>query len=108
MNFKECVTIKSMCDINECDSNSCQNGGTCHNGNNQYTCSCLPGWTGTNCEIDIDECASTPCMYGNDCIQDRINSYICVCSERFEGVYCERGLLHDFSEIKKTIILSKQ
>lgn len=77
-------------DINECDSNPCQNGGTCHNGNNQYTCTCLPGWTGTNCEIDIDECASTPCMYGNDCIQDRINSYICVCSERFEGVHCER------------------
>lgn len=49
---------------------------------------------------DIDECASTPCMYGNDCIQDRINSYICVCSERFEGVHCERGWLHDvLSEI---------
>lgn len=43
---------------------------------------------------DIDECASTPCMYGNDCIQDRINSYICVCSERYEGVQCERGKTH--------------
>lgn len=44
--------------------------------------------------LDIDECASTPCMYGNDCIQDRINSYICVCSERYEGVQCERGKTH--------------
>ncbi|XP_048775118.1 von Willebrand factor A domain-containing protein 2-like [Ostrea edulis] len=77
-------------DINECASNPCQNGGTCHNGNNLYTCTCLPGWTGHDCEIDIDECASSPCMYGNDCIEDRINSFVCVCSERYEGVHCER------------------
>ena len=38
-------------DIDECDSSPCQNGGTCHNGQNMYTCTCLPGWTGQNCEI---------------------------------------------------------
>lgn len=48
-----------------------------------------------NIFLDIDECVSIFCMYGNDCIQDRINSYICVCSERFEGVYCERGWFYD-------------
>ena len=38
-------------DIDECDSSPCQNGGTCHNGQNMYTCTCLPGWTGHDCEI---------------------------------------------------------
>ena len=42
---------KFVPDIDECDSSPCQNGGTCHNGQNLYTCTCLPGWTGQNCEI---------------------------------------------------------
>ena len=42
---------KFVSDIDECDSSPCQNGGTCHNGQNMYTCTCLPGWTGHDCEI---------------------------------------------------------
>ena len=37
-------------DIDECDSNPCQNGGTCNDGINSYTCDCIPGFNGTNCE----------------------------------------------------------
>ncbi|XP_056015664.1 delta-like protein D [Ostrea edulis] len=44
--------FRSACvDIDECAINPCQNGGTCHNGNNLYTCTCLPGWRGHDCEI---------------------------------------------------------
>ena len=38
-------------DIDECASNPCQNGGTCNDNINSYTCSCIPGYTGNNCEI---------------------------------------------------------
>ena len=37
-------------DIDECASSPCQHDATCHNELDSYTCSCLPGYTGSNCE----------------------------------------------------------
>ena len=39
-----------IADINECASNPCQNGGTCTDGINQYTCACVPGYDGAECQ----------------------------------------------------------
>ena len=38
-------------DIDECASSPCQNGGTCIDALNAYTCNCIPGYEGDNCEI---------------------------------------------------------
>ena len=44
-------------DINECESEPCQNGGKCTNLIGEYRCNCAgTGFEGLNCEIDIDEC----------------------------------------------------
>ena len=37
-------------DINECSSSPCQNGGTCNDLLNSYTCSCASGYGGAQCE----------------------------------------------------------
>ena len=37
-------------DINECTSTPCQNGATCIDGVNLFTCNCVPGYTGTKCQ----------------------------------------------------------
>ena len=37
-------------DINECVSNPCENGGTCQDAVNHYTCDCVTGYTGEECE----------------------------------------------------------
>ena len=37
-------------DIHDCLPDSCQNGGTCRDGINSYTCDCVTGYTGDNCE----------------------------------------------------------
>ena len=39
-----------LIEINECDSNPCQNGGACDDQINMYECDCVTGYYGTNCE----------------------------------------------------------
>ena len=42
--------------IDECSPSPCQNGGTCTDGINSYTCACVLGYSGLNCSIG--ECCS--------------------------------------------------
>jgi len=39
-------------DIKECESDPCENGGTCDDtiAKNEYSCQCPPMWEGVNCE----------------------------------------------------------
>ena len=37
-------------DIDECSSSPCENGGTCVDGVDVYTCECMAGYTGDQCE----------------------------------------------------------
>ena len=32
-----------------------------------YSCTCAVGWTGRNCEINIDDCSPNPCQNGGTC-----------------------------------------
>jgi len=38
--------------------------GNCSDLVNNYTCQCEPGYTDYNCSLEIDECQSSPCIYG--------------------------------------------
>jgi len=40
----------SPADKNECISDPCQNGGTCNDAVNSFTCQCRDGYTGITCE----------------------------------------------------------
>ena len=62
-------------EIDECLSYPCQHAGTCTDGINNYTCSCDEGWTGTDCQTDVNHCLADVCGQG-DCysLQD---SYFC-------------------------------
>lgn len=50
-----------------------------------YSCYCIDGYTGRQCQTNWDECWSTPCLNGGTCI-DGVASYNCTCSEGFNGM----------------------
>ena len=49
-NFNICLIYFSLTDIDECVSHQCDNGGSCVDGVNNYSCNCLAGFTGSLCE----------------------------------------------------------
>ena len=70
-------------------SDTCQNGGVCYDNVGQNVCLCAPGFDGTTCEINIDECLASPCLHNGVCT-DAVDDYICDCSDTFyEGKSCE-------------------
>ncbi|XP_053321714.1 neurocan core protein [Spea bombifrons] len=70
-----------------CSHNPCLHMGSCHSNGSTYSCICHKGYTGENCEIDIDECLSNPCQNGGTCI-DEINSFLCLCLPSYGGSTC--------------------
>uniref|UniRef100_A0A7I4KPC8 Delta-like protein n=1 Tax=Brugia malayi TaxID=6279 RepID=A0A7I4KPC8_BRUMA len=65
-------------DLNYCTRHHpCRNNATCRNtGHGQYTCECPDGYTGTDCEIRVQNCSLQPCLNGATC-------------SGFTGRYCQ-------------------
>ena len=57
-NFNICLIYFSLTDIDECVSHQCDNGGSCVDGVNNYSCNCLAGFTGSHCETGMPLCCS--------------------------------------------------
>src|SRR5688572_5387888 len=66
-------------------------GGTCNDGVMSYTCTCPLSHTGGACEINVDECGSSPCANSGTC-HDGLASYVCACAAGWGGSHCETGL----------------
>nr|XP_040052763.1 delta-like protein B [Gasterosteus aculeatus aculeatus] len=77
-------------DLNYCTNHKpCKNDASCTNtGQGSYTCTCRPGFTSKNCEIETNECDSNPCKNGGSC-KDLENDYSCECPQGFYGKNCE-------------------
>uniref|UniRef100_A0A8D1Q859 Protein crumbs homolog 1 n=1 Tax=Sus scrofa TaxID=9823 RepID=A0A8D1Q859_PIG len=73
--------------FNACNSNPCSHGGRCEDMYRSYHCTCPGGWSGTHCELDVDECLSNPCFHGN--CSDSVAAYHCTCEPGYTGVHCE-------------------
>ena len=57
-------------------------------GSHPYTCQCQPGYTGEHCEVEIDDCESSPCENNSTCV-DQVGTYKCICPYNYQGKNCE-------------------
>ncbi|XP_023794148.1 protein crumbs homolog 2 isoform X3 [Cyanistes caeruleus] len=71
--------------IDECESQPCQNGGLCQDLVNGFLCQCLPGYSGVECAVNINECEEGPCKNGAVC-EDGIADYSCHCAPGQDGI----------------------
>ncbi|XP_048579921.1 neurogenic locus notch homolog protein 1 isoform X13 [Nematostella vectensis] len=74
-----------------CSSKPCKNGGTCREVNGAYSCTCKSGFTGKNCEQDVNECSKNPCKNGGVCKNEH-GGYSCACKVGFTGKICEQDV----------------
>ena len=74
--------------INLCliDPPPCKNNSSCDDDpDGSYTCDCDIGWSGRNCDKDINECKNNPCKNGSTC-KNLQGGYECDCSNTgFKG-----------------------
>ena len=69
----------------------CLNGGTCTSvgPDSGYTCACAAGYTGMNCTVHIDGCATNMCLNGGTCTSvGPDNGYTCICATGYTGRNC--------------------
>uniref|UniRef100_A0A1I7U097 Neurogenic locus Notch protein n=1 Tax=Caenorhabditis tropicalis TaxID=1561998 RepID=A0A1I7U097_9PELO len=67
---------------------TCLNGGVCNDIWNKRKCSCPLGFTGDNCEENINDCKYMDCGKNGYCL-DGIDDAKCVCNNGFAGDHCE-------------------
>ncbi|CAH1245796.1 NOTCH1 [Branchiostoma lanceolatum] len=92
MNGRYCTSgaryynMYALCAVATCARSPCAHG-TCTDDVASYTCTCESGWTGHDCDQNIDDCASSPCTHGT-CTDD-IASFTCSCENGWTGLDCE-------------------
>uniref|UniRef100_A0A4W5RMI9 Delta-like protein n=1 Tax=Hucho hucho TaxID=62062 RepID=A0A4W5RMI9_9TELE len=94
---KQCdIPCTTSCATSECGRLQCTKwrrvifcllGGECLDLGQSVLCRCHSGFTGANCQVNIDDCASAPCQNAGTC-QDGMDDYTCSCTLGYAGKNC--------------------
>nr|BAB72175.1 transmembrane protein Bet [Mus musculus] len=86
--------IGTFCEeFDACQRKPCQNEASCIDANEKqdgsnFTCLCLPGYTGELCQSKIDYCVLDPCRNGATCVSS-LSGFTCQCLEGYFASACE-------------------
>lgn len=87
---------RSPCESYPCIRGSCSDmpGGT-------YVCQCPQGYTGVNCETDLNECqmSTVPLCFNNATCINVQGDFVCQCLNGFTGRFCELTIDNCFSHM---------
>lgn len=99
----------ASCEVNidECESQPCQNGGWCEDGVADYTCHCpeaeegeLP-WGGRDCDVQLLGCVEHECQNSATCVPrlegDEEHHHTCRCQPGFYDDVCSTSTTFSFS-----------
>jgi hypothetical protein len=84
-------------DVDECVSTPCIHG-NCTDGLGTYSCTCHAGFTGGDCDKDVDDCLGSLCENGGACV-DAVDGYTCACLPTYTGQHCEIAMGKDRSKL---------
>ena len=80
-----------QCPVAVCSTVVCQNGGVCMGMDLvNFTCDCLGGFGGRFCEVRLDACSPSPCLFGGVCLANG-STFYCSCALGRPGRRCELG-----------------
>ena len=74
-----------------CDDSYCENGRPCVNGENATSCDCGDAFTGSRCELDINECLDANFCNGGRCTNTH-GGFACDCPSTRQGDRCENDV----------------
>ena len=91
----ECCEIDApptTCDNNPCGSDYSRHFKCDNLAHGLYLCACEAGWTGDNCDQQIDPCNPNPCQNSGNCYNN-YGSFGCNCIPEYTGDICESKFL---------------
>ncbi|EJW75735.1 hypothetical protein WUBG_13357, partial [Wuchereria bancrofti] len=96
INFTDFIGAGCQYELDACQEGVCQNDAICQllEGGN-YRCICEPGFTGQNCETNINDCSPSPCPLAATCI-DQVGGFFCQCPFNMTGLNCDKVIDEDY------------
>ncbi|KAE9555758.1 hypothetical protein FO519_000972 [Halicephalobus sp. NKZ332] len=87
----ECCEVEpgSGCALNPCTTSENQHFECADLAHGLRLCSCSEGWTGSNCDIEINGCDPNPCYNSDWCERIYGSGFKCHCKNHYYGDLCE-------------------